>query len=667
MREQQRKQQQEGGSVNGSTVFAPSNIGINGNASPPPPNLFQATTGGATAPMPKKDLMSDMENLQRLADEARVEGQEFLAQQKIRMNQEKAKQERQEEEQARLAEERRIADIRAKIAEEKARLEADRARLEEEKRKAEEALFAMQRERAEKEAEDRRKAEERERVEQQKKEEEKVRLEKLRQLAKEQARYEAETKDKSEAERKLGEQARLQQLRKLAQEQAQYEAEARGELPISQTKVSPLDATSVEVINESSTTNKNNVIDVQGFRVDKNGVIVEDVPEEKVPGSQNDKQMQLEAEARMRSQRFRVEQQRQAAEEREDAKRRVLEEQARQRAQMLEQERKARQQQAYEEKRRLLSEQLALQEEKARIIEERARLEEESKRRAEQEKILREEAKKQEAYNVVAETLAKADDAYVPSKQSLENTALMLQEVTGPLLDAKYAGKESYFTGRNVQIYSGRTESVPIRVSMPGTFVEFTIDKKAYDFGLEVLAFLDNGKSVTIKPNAPFSEHSSRQNHFEDRLLIGAGSAPCQLQFRFHNTYRTLLEKVVLSYRIKVTSPPKELLLKGRRTRTQACIRAIDEDLSKNREVMAKIDGQKEYLEEEIAKLKRSIMKKGRIVSTIQEEERRWGALLQKLKTGKVPKRNPTSQVTKKTRNIPGGSSKKTKGGDEMK
>jgi hypothetical protein len=91
---------------------------------------------------------------------------------------------------------------------------------------------------------------------------------------------------------------------------------------------------------------------------------------------------------------------------------------------------------------------------------------------------------------------------------------------------------------------------------------------------------------------------------------------------------------------------------------------AIEEELSNHREAMAKVDGQKEYLEEAIAKLKRSIMRKARIVTTIQEEERRWGALLQKLKTGNVSKKHPTSQDTK-TNNIPGKSSENTKSGDD--
>jgi hypothetical protein len=369
---------------------------------------------------------------------------------------------------------------------------------------------------------------------------------------------------------------------------------------------------------------------VKGFRVDADGVIVEDDASSASSTSPPDSPLRdLEKQARFRAQNFNVEEQRRAAEQREEAKRRTLEQQARQRAAQ-------KQQLEHEEKRRRLSEQLALQEEKARIAEERARLEEEQKRRAEQQKIEQEQVRQQEQYDAIANTLAQADETFVPSSAALENTKLMLQEIAGPRIDANYVAKEGYTTGRNVQIYSGRTESVPVRVSMPGTFVEFTIDKKSLDFGFEIIAFMDSGEQVVLKSKAPFWQHAGgkRESRYEDRLLIGAGSAPCQLQFRFYNTYSTLLEKVIVSYRIKVTSPPKELVLKGRRNRCDATLKVLEGDTRKNREVMAKRQGEIEFLREEMDKLNRAIMKKTKMVSTIREEERRWDALLQKLKTG---------------------------------
>ncbi|KAL3914168.1 MAG: hypothetical protein SGARI_000270 [Bacillariaceae sp.] len=554
-----------------------------------------------------------MKNLQRLAEEAKIQEEERLARQQAQMKQQKIEKERREVEQARLSEERRIADIKAKIEEEKAKLEEDRKKLEEDKRKAEEALRKKQIENAKAEQGSQEKVEERKRVEQEKKNEEKERLEKLRELGKEQARYEAEMKGRPDEEKRQGEQERLEQLKKLAQEQAQFEAEVRSVQ--SKPPPSPTIIDGPTITNESKV---DSVIDVQGFRVDADGVIVEDDADGASTTSNsppNSPLRDLEKQARERAKSFNTDEVRKAAQQQEEAKRRTLEQQARQRAAQ-------KQQFEYEEKRRRLSEQLSLQEEKARIADERARLQEEQKRRAEREKVEQEEAKQKEQYDAIAGTLAKVDDAFVPSSIALENTKLMLQEITGPSIDAQYAAKEGYTTGRNVQVYCGRTESVPVRVSMPGSFVEFTIDKKSLDFGFEIIAFLDSGEQVVLKQKAPFWQYAGgkRESRYEDRLLI-------------------------------VTSPPKELVLKGRRNRCEATLKIIEEDMRKNRGAIAKKSGEIEFLEEDMEKLQKSILKKTNMVVTIQEEERRWGTVLQKLKTGGRNDDVTTAGVGKATSN----------------
>lgn len=63
-------------------------------------------------------------------------------------------------------------------------------------------------------------------------------------------------------------------------------------------------------------------------------------------------------------------------------------------------------------------------------------------------------------------------------------------------------------------------------------------------------------------------------------MLVGAGSTPCTLQFKFENSYATLLEKVSLSYRIKVTPPSKDVVMEGRRRRAKACLAALNVDMS---------------------------------------------------------------------------------------
>jgi hypothetical protein len=98
---------------------------------------------------------------------------------------------------------------------------------------------------------------------------------------------------------------------------------------------------------------------------------------------------------------------------------------------------------------------------------------------------------------IIAETIAKSDEMYIPSENALSNTEILLKEVRGPLL-TEYDSKENFFTGRNVGVYSDSSVSVPVRLSIPGTFVEYTIEKKGYDFYFGINAFLDDTK-IQIK------------------------------------------------------------------------------------------------------------------------------------------------------------------------
>jgi hypothetical protein len=104
---------------------------------------------------------------------------------------------------------------------------------------------------------------------------------------------------------------------------------------------------------------------------------------------------------------------------------------------------------------------------------------------------------------IIADTIAKSDESYVPSEQAMVNTEILLQEVTGHTLN-DYNDKEAFFTGHNIGVYSGSALSIPIRVSTPGTFVEYTIEKKAYDFRFGIVAFLDQGLAIKIKVCAKF-------------------------------------------------------------------------------------------------------------------------------------------------------------------
>ena len=111
-----------------------------------------------------------------------------------------------------------------------------------------------------------------------------------------------------------------------------------------------------------------------------------------------------------------------------------------------------------------------------------------------------------------------------------------------------------------------------------------------------------------------------------DTILVGAASTPCTLQFKFENKHSRLLDKVIISYDIKVTSPSKELLLKTRRLRTESCLQAIEDGINVITSTSQSFD-----LRDEITKLEAEIEAKSEEIENINDEERRWNALIAKM------------------------------------
>ena len=99
----------------------------------------------------------------------------------------------------------------------------------------------------------------------------------------------------------------------------------------------------------------------------------------------------------------------------------------------------------------------------------------------------------------VANAIMKLDGSYQPSPKALFDTSRMLDEVRGfSLFD--YKGRKEFLQKKsNVSVYVGRSLSIPVRVSTPGSFVEFSIFKKASEFDFGILAVPDKGYAVDIK------------------------------------------------------------------------------------------------------------------------------------------------------------------------
>ena len=98
----------------------------------------------------------------------------------------------------------------------------------------------------------------------------------------------------------------------------------------------------------------------------------------------------------------------------------------------------------------------------------------------------------------LAYTITKSDELYIPSKKALANTPLLMQEVAGTPLENDNS-KELYISERDVRIHAGNTLKIPVRISKPGSIVEFSIEKKSYDFLFGISAFMDGGQVAKIK------------------------------------------------------------------------------------------------------------------------------------------------------------------------
>ena len=111
-----------------------------------------------------------------------------------------------------------------------------------------------------------------------------------------------------------------------------------------------------------------------------------------------------------------------------------------------------------------------------------------------------------------------------------------------------------------------------------------------------------------------------------DTVLIGAASTPCTLQFKFENKHSTLLDKVIVSYNVKVTSPSKELLQDTRRLRAESCLEVIEKDIRSLNGVAKKSD-----LENEIEMLEAEMKEKANSIDSLMDEEKRWNKLIEKM------------------------------------
>ena len=90
---------------------------------------------------------------------------------------------------------------------------------------------------------------------------------------------------------------------------------------------------------------------------------------------------------------------------------------------------------------------------------------------------------------------ATADAAFKPSLSSLKSVDSLLAIVDGPALGT-YDAKESVYVGRSIPVGAGKSLTVPIQVTVPGSVVDYAIEVSNYDVGLAIDAERDEGVTI---------------------------------------------------------------------------------------------------------------------------------------------------------------------------
>ncbi len=143
----------------------------------------------------------------------------------------------------------------------------------------------------------------------------------------------------------------------------------------------------------------------------------------------------------------------------------------------------------------------------------------------------------------IADVIMKSDGSYQPSPKALADTARMLKEVRGFSLSDYSGSKEFIHKKSNVSVYVGRTLSIPVRVSTPGSFIEFSIAKKASDFDMTILAVPDKGYAFDIKVRQFFPRQISQEIHVHANLIVFLNLCiPCAI-LSFHSDQNTTNRK----------------------------------------------------------------------------------------------------------------------------
>lgn len=209
-----------------------------------------------------------------------------------------------------------------------------------------------------------------------------------------------------------------------------------------------------------------------------------------------------------------------------------------------------------------------------------------------------------------------ADASYVPSPSLLasDEAGPLLSQVDGPSLE-NFNGKPSVYQAKSVPVALRAKFDVPIHVTAGGSVVEYEIATAEYDIGFGVTAEREEGVT-NVKESARVDSHLEPVT---GKFLVG--SVPCALIFSFDNEYSWFREKKV-SYKITVTPPKTENIVKGRRLRAKKALEVVTKDKGEMEERYETASSKRTELEREIKKLEAEVEEKRKSLDVVSTEEK---------------------------------------------
>eukprot|EP00956_Cyclotella_meneghiniana_P019214 scaffold32744_cov72-Cyclotella_meneghiniana.AAC.6 len=216
----------------------------------------------------------------------------------------------------------------------------------------------------------------------------------------------------------------------------------------------------------------------------------------------------------------------------------------------------------------------------------------------------------------IAQAMESADASYIPSPSLLasDDPNPLLSQVDGPSLSSEFLTTPSVYQAKSVPVALRAKFDVPIHVTAGGSVVEYEISSELYDIGFGVTAEREEGVT-NVKENERVNSHLEPVT---GKFLVG--SVPCALIFSFDNEYSWFREKKV-SYKIIVTPPKIENVIKGRRLRAQKALELVvkeRKDLEERYETAAQ---KRTGLDEEIKKMEKELAEKKKSLDVVSKEE----------------------------------------------